>query len=89
MITVPISEFIKLHEESVFYVVAGVGAFVMSKVGSMLLKCLVTRRRQKRKDDKFKQEVKEITEKSIKDGFVNTNPHARESSLNSGNVLEV
>ena len=66
MITVPISEFIKLHEESVFYAVAGVGAFVMSTVGSMLLKCLVTRRRQKRKDDKFKQEVKEITEKNYK-----------------------
>ena len=89
MITIPIPDFIKLHEESVFYAVAGVGAFVMSTVGSMLLKCLMTRRRQKRKDDKFKQEVKEITEKTIKDSFVNVNLHAKESSVNSGNVLEV
>ena len=72
MITIPIGEFIKLHEESAFYAVAGVGAFVVSTMGSMLLKCLIARRRQKRKEEQFKSEVKEIIEKTTKDGMVSS-----------------
>lgn len=89
MLTIPIGEFVKLHEEGAFYAVAGVGAFVASTMGSMLLKCLITRRRQRKKEQEFKNEVKEITEKTIKDGFVTIELHSKEGSVNSGKVLEV
>ena len=89
MITIPIGEFVRLHEESAFYAVAGVAAFVASTMGSMLLKCLIARRRQRKKEEQFKNEVKEITEKTIKDGFVTIELHSKEGSVNSGKVLEV
>ena len=89
MITVPIGEFIKLHEEGAFYAVAGVGAFIASTMGSMLLKCLITRRRQKRKEEQFKNEVKEIIEKTTKDGMVSIELYAKGDSVNSGKVLDV
>ena len=63
MITFPISEIMKLREESYLYAVAGIGAFVASTMGSMLLKCLIARRRRRKKDDKLKNEMKEIVEK--------------------------
>lgn len=63
MITVPIGEIMILHEESALYAVAGIGAFVASTMDSMLLKCLISRRRQRKKDEKFKNELKEIVEK--------------------------
>ena len=77
----------KLHEESVLYAVAGIGAFVASTMGSMLLKCLISRRRQRRKDEKFKNEMKEIVEKTTKDVMVAVDP--KEDSVNSGKVFEV
>ena len=77
----------KLHEESVLYAVAGIGAFVASTMGSMLLKCLISRRRQRRKDEKFKNEMKEIVEKTTKDVMVAVDPKG--DSVNSGKVLEV
>ena len=85
MKTSPIGEIMKLHEESVLYAVAGIGAFVASTMGTMLLKCLISRRRQRRKDEKFKNEMKEIVEKTTKD--VMSNPKG--DSVNSGKVLEV
>ena len=87
MITFPIGEIMKLHEESVLYAVAGIGAFVASTMGSMLLKCLISRRRQRRKDEKFKNEMKEIVEKTTKDVMNIANPKG--DSVNSGKVLEV
>ena len=60
MITFSVSEILKLH------VLAGIGAFVFTTMGSMLLKCLISKRRQKAKDMKFKNEVKEIVEKKHK-----------------------
>ena len=87
MITFPISEIIKLRKESYLYAVAGISAFVASTMGSMLLKCLIARRRQKKKDDKLKNVMKEIVEKNTKDVMVSINQKG--DSVNSGNVLEV
>lgn len=87
MITFPIGEIMKLHEESYLYAVAGIGAFVASTVRSMLLKCLIARRQQKRKDEKFKTEMKEIVEKTTKDVMIIANQKG--DSVNSGKVLEV
>ena len=87
MITFPISEIMKLHEESYLYAIAGIGAFVASTMGSMLLKCLIARRRQRKKDEKFKNEMKEIVEKTTKDVMTIANPKG--DSVNSGKVLEV
>ena len=64
MLTIPISDIMKLHDESSLYALAGIGTFVFTTMGSMLLKCLVPKRRQKAKDTKFKNEVKEIVEKT-------------------------
>ena len=87
MITFPISEIMKLHEESYLYAIAGIGAFVASTMGSMLLECLIARRRQRKKDEKFKNEMKEIVEKTTKDVMTIANPKG--DSVNSGKVLEV
>ena len=87
MLTIPISDIMKLHDESSPYAPAGIGAFVFTTMGSMLLKCLVSRRRQKAKDVKFKNEVKEIVEKTTKDVMINVNQKG--DSVNSGKVLGV
>lgn len=81
----------RLHDESALYAIAGDGAFIASTMGSMLLKCLITRRRQKVKEEKFKNEVKQIVEKIAKDVMVEIElkePPAKES-VNSGKVLDV
>ena len=87
MITFPISEIMKLHEESYLYAIVGIGAFVVSTMGSMLLKCLIARRRQRKKDEKLKNEMKEIVEKTTKDVMTIANPKG--DSVNSRKVLEV
>ena len=87
MLTIPISDIMKLHDESSLYALAGIGAFVFTTMGSMLLKCLVSRRRQRAKDAKFKNEMKEIVEKTTKDVMINVNQKG--DSVNSGKVLDV
>lgn len=82
MITFPISEIMKLHEESYLHAIAGIGAFVASTMGSMLLKCLIAKRRQRKKDEKFMNEMK-----ATKDVMTIANPKG--DSVNSGEVLEV
>ena len=87
--TFPVSEILKLHDESSLYALAGVGAFVFTTMGSMLLKCLISKRRQKAKDTKFKNEVKEIVEKTTKDTMVDIDLKGTTNSVNSEKVLEV
>ena len=87
MISLAISEILKLHEESYLYALAGIGAFAFTTMGSMLLKCSVSRRRERAKDTKFKNEMKEIVEKTTKDVMVNINQ--KEDSVNNGKVLDV
>ena len=87
MLTIPISDIMKLHDKSSLYALAGIGAFVFTTMGSMLLKCLDSRRRQKAKDMKFKNEMKEIVEKTTKDVMINVNQKG--DSVNSEKVLEV
>ena len=79
----------KLHDESSLYALAGVGAFVFTTMGSMLLKCLIAKRRQKAKDTKFKNEMKEIVEKPTKDVMTNIDLKGTTDPVNSGKVLEV
>ena len=56
-------------------------------MGSLLLNCLVSRRRQRAKDAKFKNEMKEIVERTTKDVMINVNQKG--DSVNSGKVLDV
>ena len=91
MIAFPISEILKLHDESALYAILGVAAFVASTMGTMLMKCLITRRRQRVKEEKFKDEVKQIVEKTAKDVMLEIElkePPTKES-VNSGKVLDV
>ena len=87
MIALSISELLKLHDESSLYALAGIGAFVLTTMGSMLLKCLISKRRQKAKDIKFKNEVKEIVEKTTKDAMIDIDLKGTTNSVNSGKVL--
>ena len=89
MIAFPVSEILKLHDESSLYALAGVGAFVFTTMGSILLKCLISKRRQKEKYTKFKNEVKEIVEKTTKDAMVDIDLKGTTNFVNSGKVLEV
>lgn len=83
------SEIMKLHDESALYAIAGVGAFIASTMGTMLLKCLINRRRQKAKETKFKEEVRDIVEKTTKGVMIDITKITPKESVNSGKVLDV
>lgn len=60
MITFPADTIMNLHETSPLLALVRVGAFVLKTTGTMLFKCLISKRRQKKKDAKFETKMEEI-----------------------------
>lgn len=81
MITFPANTIMDLHETSPLLAFAGVGAFILTTTGTMLLKCLINRRQQ-RNEAKFETKMGEIVTNAVLS-------KGSAESVNSGKVLEV
>ena len=62
-----------LKSDSALYSMIGVGAFVMTTLGSALLRCAIHRRRQKSKARQFQKEVQAIARATTQDLITKNN----------------
>ena len=76
-INVPFSS---LGENSLVYAVIGVGGFLFTTMGSLMLRCLLKRRKDNKKLKKYQEEIKNVTEKVIQDTIKSHNLVATEEA---------
>ena len=52
---------------NLIYTLVGVGGFMLSTVGSLLIRCVVYRRSNKKKLQKHQEEIQDVTKKVLQD----------------------
>ena len=66
-INVPMHKILELGENNLLYTVAGVGGFLFTTVGLSLIRCIISRRNNKKKLKKHQDEIRDATEKALHD----------------------
>ena len=72
-INVPIHKIMEFGGQNQLYTVIGVGGFLFTTVGSMMVKCMINNRKNKKKLLKHQDEMKKVTEKVLQDAVKSHN----------------
>ena len=51
------------------FTMVGVGGFLLSTVGSMMIKCILSKRRDRKKFQKQQKEIQDVTKKALQDNI--------------------
>ena len=66
-INVPVHEIMKFGGQNLMYVVIGFGGLLFTTMGSMMVKCMLNKRKSNKQLQKHQDEIKKVTEKVIQD----------------------
>ena len=72
-INVPVHEIMKFGGQSLMYTVIGVGGFLFTTIGSMIVKCMLNNRKNKKQMQKHQDEIKKVTEKVLQNAVKSHN----------------
>ena len=64
-INAPLATLHELGGSNLIYAVIGFGGFLFTTMGSMMLRCMLNKRKNKRQLQKHQDEIKKVTEKVI------------------------
>ena len=66
-VNLPFHKVLELGENNLLYTVAGFGGFLFTTVGLSLIKCIISRRSNKKNIQKHQKEIQDVTKKVLKD----------------------